>query len=705
MTHQQDHNSEGNPGTIRPATTPPERMDQAAAAAELAGLATAIAFHDMRYHGKDNPVISDADYDALVTRNRAIEAAFPMLVRDDSPSLRVGAPAASSFGKVRHARPMLSLNNGFTEEDIEDFATRIRRFLSLGEDDELAFIAEPKIDGLSLSLRYEGGKLVRAATRGDGAEGEDVTANIRMVDAVPQSLAGSPPQVLEVRGEIYMDRADFLVLNASQEAAGAKIFANPRNAAAGSLRQKDPTITASRRLRFFAYSLGEASAPLANTHMLSLAALGDMGFSTNPLSDRRLDVAGLLEKYTAIGSARPDLSYDIDGVVYKVDRHDYQDRLGQVARAPRWALAHKFPAEQAETVLNAIEIQLGRTGALTPVARLQPVTVGGVVVSNATLHNEDEIRRKDIRVGDRVVIQRAGDVIPQVVSVIAAARPAGSAEFVFPENCPECGAPAVRPEAEAVRRCTNSLECPAQRLEWLKHFVSRNAFDIEGLGARQIAQFVGLGWIERPADIFRLGERRHALAELDGYGAVSISNLLTAIEARREIAFERMIFALGIRQVGQATARLLALHFANPAAMMTALGPDADIEATTAELIAVDQVGDSMAADLVSFFANATNRAAVEDLLTQLNVITPERPSDDSPVSGKTIVFTGTLSRMSRAEAKARAEGLGAKVSGSVSAKTDYLVAGAEAGSKARKAAELGVTVLLEEEWLNLISD
>ena len=380
MTHQQDNNGAGDPGTMRPGTLPPEQMDETAAAAELAGLAAAIAFHDMRYHGEDDPVISDADYDALVARNRALEAAFPALVRVDSPSLRVGAPAAAGFGKVRHARPMLSLNNGFTDEDIEDFAARIRRFLSLGEDDELAFTAEPKIDGLSLSLRYEGGRLVQAATRGDGAEGEDVTANIRMVDAVPQSLAGSPPQVLEVRGELYMDKADFLALNASQEAAGAKIFANPRNAAAGSLRQKDPAVTASRRLRFFAYSLGEASAPLADTHMRSLAALGDMGFSINPLSDRRADVAGLLEQYAAIGAARADLGYDIDGVVYKVDRHDFQDRLGQVARAPRWALAHKFPAEQAETVLNAIDIQVGRTGALTPVARLQPVTVGGVVV-------------------------------------------------------------------------------------------------------------------------------------------------------------------------------------------------------------------------------------------------------------------------------------------------------------------------------------
>ena len=692
-----------DPEAVRAGSTPPTEMNEAEASAELAALASAIAFHDQRYHGDDDPAISDADYDALVARNRALEAAFPGLVRTDSPSLRVGTPVASGFGKVRHAKPMLSLNNGFTDEDIADFAARIRRFLSLSDEDELAFTAEPKIDGLSLSLRYEGGNLVQAATRGDGAEGEDVTANIRVAGAVPLDLAGTPPAILEVRGELYMDRADFLALNESQEAAGGKIFANPRNAAAGSLRQKDPNVTAARKLRFFAYSLGEASAPVAATHMDILAALGAMGFSINPLSRRCTDVAGLLETYAGIGAARAELGYDIDGVVYKTDRHDYQERLGQVARAPRWALAHKFPAEQAETVLNDIDIQVGRTGALTPVARLAPVTVGGVVVSNATLHNEDEIRRKDIRIGDRVVIQRAGDVIPQVVRVITKQRPADSVAFIFPETCPECDAPAIRPEGEAVRRCTSSLECPAQRLEWLKHFVSRDAFDIEGLGARQIDQFVALGWVERPADIFRLGSRRDALAELDGYGEISIRNLLAAIEARRDIGFERFIFALGIRQVGQATARLLALHFDRPEAMMAAVGPGADHEATTAELTAIDQIGESMAADLIGFFANSRNYAAVEDLLGQLSVIPPERPAENSPVSGKTIVFTGTLAGMSRAEAKARAEQLGAKVSGSVSAKTSYLVAGADAGSKARKAAELGVTVLSEDDWLALI--
>ncbi|MGB2000740.1 MAG: NAD-dependent DNA ligase LigA [Candidatus Puniceispirillaceae bacterium] len=688
-------------GTLRPGTRQPSELTADDAARELAALAAAIAWHDARYHGADDPAISDADYDALVARNRDLEAAFPALVREDSPSRRVGAPASAGFGKVRHARPMLSLNNGFTDEDIADFVTRVRRFLSLDENEALAFTAEPKIDGLSLSLRYESGRLVQAATRGDGAEGEDVTANVRMVGAVPARLGGAPPDILEVRGELYMDRAEFLALNEAQEQAGGKIFANPRNAAAGSLRQKDPAVTASRRLQFFAYSLGEVSAPLAETHMLSLEALSVMGFSINPLSRRCDDVAGLLTAYGEIGAARSGLGYDIDGVVYKVDRHDYQTRLGQVA--PRWALAHKFPAEQAETVLNAIDIQVGRTGALTPVARLQPITVGGVVVSNATLHNEDEIRRKDIRVGDRVVIQRAGDVIPQVVRVISAARPADSHAFIFPDTCPECGAPATRPEGEAVRRCTNSLDCPAQRLEWLKHFVSRDAFDIEGLGARQIDQFVELGWVRRPADIFRLGDRRADLAELDGYGETSITNLLAAIEARREIGFERFIFALGIRQVGQATARILALHFIQPETMLAALSQQADLEATSAELVAIDQIGEAMVADLIGFFANDSNRDAVEDLLAQLSVVPPERPAEDSAISGKTIVFTGTLAGMSRAEAKARAESLGAKVSGSVSAKTSYLVAGADAGSKARKAAELGVTVLSEEDWLAMI--
>ncbi len=688
---------------LRPGTASPATMTTDEAAAELASLAEAIAFHDQRYHGDDAPVVTDADYDALVARNGELEAVFPALVRSDSPSLRVGTPAADGFGKIRHARPMLSLNNGFTDDDIIDFSTRIRRFLSLGEDDALAFTAEPKIDGLSLSLRYEKGRLTQAATRGDGTEGEDVTANVRGVSAIPATLGGSPPDILEVRGELYMDRRDFIALNAAQKQADGKIFANPRNAAAGSLRQKDASVTASRNLQFFAYALGEVSTPLASTHADSLVALKSFGFSVNELSTRCTNCDALLAHYTKIGSQRADLGYDIDGVVYKVDRHDYQERLGQVARAPRWALAHKFPAEQAETVLNAIDIQVGRTGALTPVARLAPVTVGGVVVSNATLHNENEIRRKDIRVGDRVVIQRAGDVIPQVVRVLTEMRQPDSAEFVFPDSCPECDAPAIRPEGEAVRRCTNALDCPEQRFEWLKHFVSRDAFDIEGLGARQIDQFVTLGWVSRPADIFRLAARRDDMVGLDGYGDISINNLLAAIEARRSIGFERVIFALGIRQIGQATARLLALHYETPGALMAATAPDADQDTSAAELVEIDQIGDSMVADFMGFFTREGNRDAVSDLFAQISIIPPERPTDDSPVSGKTIVFTGTLIGMSRAEAKARAEGLGAKVSGSMSAKTDFLVAGADAGSKARKAAALGVTILSEEEWLTMI--
>ncbi len=521
--------------SITAGTKDPAHMDMLEAADELALLAAAIAHHDKRYHGADDPAISDAVYDQLVARNRVLEASFPGLVRADSPSERVGSPATVGFGKVQHARPMLSLNNGFSDEDITDFVARVRRFLSLDNGDELALIAEPKIDGLSLSLRYESGCLTQAATRGDGSEGEDVTANIMQVDGIPKQLAGTPPVILEVRGEIYMDRVDFLALNEAQEASDGKLFANPRNAAAGSLRQKDASVTSGRNLRFFAYSMGECSSEIAPTHWDFLATLTSFGFAVNGLSARCLLVAELLETYKAIGDARATLSYDIDGVVYKVDRHDYQTRLGQVARAPRWALAHKFPAEQAQTIIRAIDIQVGRTGALTPVARLEPITVGGVVVSNATLHNEDEINRKDIRIGDTVVIQRAGDVIPQIVRVIADHRPPDSAEYQFPLFCPVCGADAIKPEGEAVRRCTNGVSCEAQRLEWLKHFVSRDAFDIEGLGARQIEQFSELGWVTVPADIFRLHDRQEEIATLDGYGETSIRNLMNSIETRRTI--------------------------------------------------------------------------------------------------------------------------------------------------------------------------
>ena len=690
-------------------TTNPADMTEAEAATELANLATEIARHDALYHGEDSPELTDADYDRLVARNRQLEAAYPALIRADSPTMRVGTPLsgttnAGHFGKIKHARPMLSLNNGFDDADIVDFVTRVRKFLSLSDETVAEFVAEPKIDGLSLSLRYEQGQLVQAATRGDGTEGEDVTANIKRVDAIPKTLTGTPPDILEVRGELYMNRDDFLALNSQQQDQGGRIFANPRNAAAGSLRQKNANITADRNLQFFAYSLGETSAEIAPTHWELLAALRGFGFAVNDLSAKSQTIDGLLASYNMIGRTRPDLPYDIDGVVYKIDRHDFQTRLGQVARAPRWALAHKFPAEQAETTISAIDIQVGRTGALTPVARLHPISVGGVIVSNATLHNEDEIERKDIRIGDHVVIQRAGDVIPQVVRVIRESRTGTESKFLFPERCPICGADATRIEGEAVRRCRGGLKCAAQLFEGLKHFVSRDAFDIEGLGARQIEQFIDLGWITSPADIFALSSYKDAMAELDGYGAVSIAKLLAAIDSRRQIGMTRFIYSLGIRQVGQATARLLALHYGQMDQMMTALNPQADLSAAHVALVEIDQIGAAMADDIISFFGNADLYQIVQNLLDVVTVLPPERPVNNSPISEKIVVFTGTLENMSRAEAKARAESLGAKVSGSVSAKTDFLVAGADAGSKAKKAATLGINVLDEAAWLALIS-
>ena len=674
---------------------------------ELAALAAEISHHDELYHGQDAPKLSDAEYDQLVARNLSLEAAFPHLVRADSPSERVGTelPAQGQFGKIRHARPMLSLSNGFSNDDVEDFVTRVRKFLSLSNADAAQFVAEPKIDGLSLSLRYEDGRLVQAATRGDGAEGEGVTANVMQIASLPKQLSGSPPAIFEVRGEMYMDRHDFLTLNAAQENDGKKIFANPRNAAAGSLRQKDASIAGKRNLQFFAYSMGETSAPIAETHWGVLAALRDFGFSVNDLSRRCDDVADLLATYQMIGRQRVDLPYDIDGVVYKIDRHDYQQRLGQVARAPRWAMAHKFPAEQAETVIDAIDIQVGRTGALTPVARLAPISVGGVIVSNATLHNEDEIARKDIRIGDRVIIQRAGDVIPQIVRVLSDARTGNETVFGFPDACPVCHAAAIRPEGEAVRRCSGGLNCAAQLFEGLKHFVARDAFDIEGLGARQIEQFIDLGWVQTPADIFRLGDKSAAMAALDGFGDLSIKKLLSAIAVRREIGLERFIYALGIRQIGQATARLLALHYGSVETMLAALNPDADLDAAHQALVEIDQIGAAMANDITAFFGNPDLYQLIVDLVAELTILPPERPAENSAVSGKTIVFTGTLTRMSRAEAKAKAESLGAKVSGTVSAKTDFLVAGADAGSKARKAADLGITVLDEDGYSALVGN
>ena len=690
-------------------TTNPADMTEAEAATELSNLAGEIARHDALYHGEDNPELTDADYDRLVARNRQLEAAYPALIRSDSPTIRVGTPLSNTtnaghFGKVKHARAMLSLNNGFDDEDIIDFVTRIRKFLSLSDEAEAEFVAEPKIDGLSLSLRYEQGQLAQAATRGDGTEGEDVTANIKRVDAIPKTLTGTPPDILEVRGELYMNRDDFLTLNNQQQHLGGRLFANPRNAAAGSLRQKNADITAERNLQFFAYSLGETSVEIASTHWKLLATLRGYGFTVNDLSAKSQTIDGLLASYNKIGSTRPDLPYDIDGVVYKIDRHDFQVRLGQVARAPRWALAHKFPAEQAQTTISAIDIQVGRTGALTPVARLHPISVGGVIVSNATLHNEDEIERKDIRIGDRVVIQRAGDVIPQIVRVIPEMRTGTESKFLFPDQCPICGANATRIEGEAVRRCRGGLKCAAQLFEGLKHFVSRDAFDIEGLGARQIEQFIDLGWITSPADIFALASYKEAIAELDGYGAVSIAKLLAAIDNRRQIGMARFIYSLGIRQVGQATARLLALHYGQMDQMMITLNPKADLSAAHAALIEIDQIGAAMANDIISFFGNADLYQIVQNLLDMVTVLPPERPINNSPIFGKIVVFTGTLENMSRAEAKARAESLGAKVSGSVSAKTDFLVAGADAGSKAKKAATLGINVLDEAAWQALIS-
>ena len=682
-----------------------DRLTAEQAAGWLAELATQIAHHDLAYHQEDAPQISDADYDRLVRANQAIEARFPELVRPDSPSVRVGASPSGQFAKIRHAAAMLSLGNAFDAEEVSEFIARVRRFLNWPEEASLSFTAEPKIDGLSISLRYEQGQLMQAATRGDGTEGEDVTANIRQLKAIPQQLNGPAPAVLEVRGEVYMDKSDFVSLNERQAEAGLKIFANPRNAAAGSLRQKDAAVTASRPLQFFAYAAGEVRPPLQGTHSDFLAQLASWGFAVNPLTRTAQNTADLIAAYTAIGAARPSLSYDIDGVVYKVDRLDLQARLGQVSRAPRWAIAHKFPAEQATTRLLDIDIQVGRTGALTPVARLEPVLVGGVTVSNATLHNEDEIQRKDIRIGDKVVLQRAGDVIPQIVRVILEDRPPDSQPWSSPDRCPVCQHPAIRSEGEAVRRCQGGFACAAQQAQRLKHFVSRDALDIEGLGNRQIDQLHQLGWLQAPADIFRLSGRRAALLELDRMGEKSVDNLLAAIESRRQPELERVIFGLGIRQIGQATARLLALHYGDMKSLQAACIEASDAESPAREaLVTIDQIGVSVAEDLIRFFSDPENQAQLAALLAEISPQAPQIAEQDSPVSGKIVVFTGTLASLSRAEAKAQAERLGAKVAGSVSGRTDYLIAGADAGSKARKAAELGVTILTEEDWQALIS-
>ncbi len=688
-----------------PASRAVAELTRDEATAELERLAGEIARHDRLYYSDAAPEISDAAYDELRRRNQSIEERFPDLRRPDSPSFRIGAPPAEGFAKVEHGAPMLSLDNAFDEDDVTEFFARVRRYLGLDGEAVIDVVGEPKIDGISAAVRYEGGHLAVGATRGDGSVGENITANLRTVRDLPLRLGGADvPDVLEIRGEVYLGRQDFIALNAARENAGEALFANPRNAAAGSLRQLDSRITAGRGLHFFAYAWGEVTAMPAETQWEFLARLNEWGFRTNPLARLCHGPPDVLALYHEMVDARAALPYDIDGMVYKVDRLDWQERLGTVSRAPRWAIAHKFPAERARTVLREITIQVGRTGALTPVANLEPVTVGGVVVSRATLHNEDEIARKDVREGDTVVIQRAGDVIPQVVEAVLDKRPAGARAFEFPDRCPECDSLAMREDGEVVRRCTGGLICPAQAVERLKHFVSRDAFDIEGLGARNIESFWQEGWIKTPGDIFRL-ERREQAGELgfgdrDGWGEKSVENLFAAISERRRIGLDRFIYALGIRQVGQATARLLARQYGSLEAWRVAMdGAQAREGKTYDELIAIEGIGAAVAGDILDFFAEPHNREALDDLASVLEIDAVEAPAADSAVAGKTVVFTGSLETMSRAEAKSRAEALGAKVAGSVSKKTDYVVLGAEAGSKAKKAAELGVTILNEDEW------
>ncbi|MDH3664134.1 MAG: NAD-dependent DNA ligase LigA [Alphaproteobacteria bacterium] len=685
-----------------------EKMTAQQAAEELAALAKEIARHDRLYHGNDAPEISDADYDALRRRNQAIEEAFPELVRPDSPSHRIGAEPINAFGKVRHTLPMLSLDNAMSDEDVAEFLKRVRRFLNLAEDEVIEITAEPKIDGLSASLRYEDGVFVQGATRGDGAVGEDITQNLRTIRDIPLSLkADDPPPVLEVRGEVYMEHADFQRLNEQRVAAGDPPFANPRNSAAGSLRQLDPKITASRALRFFAYSWGEMEPAIEGSYHGFLERLSAYGFQTNPLTERCNTAAELASYHRQVAEQRHGLPYDIDGIVLKIDRIDWQRRLGFVGRAPRWAIAHKFAAEQATTVINAITIQVGRTGALTPVANLEPVTVGGVVVSRATLHNQDYIEAKDIRERDTVTIQRAGEVIPQVVDVDLSKRPKDGKPFAFPETCPVCDSLAVRPEGEAVRRCTGGLICAAQMTERLRHFVGRDAFDIEGIGKKQVPQLLEAELIKGPGDIFRLVEDEEKLAaldKLDGWGEKKIENLKMAVAERRTIGFDRFIKALGIRFVGETNARLLARHYGTlgawRSAMCAAAGGDEDARA---ELENIDGVGPKVAEALIEFFEEHHNLDVLDDLAALVEAEPLAAPDASASVfGGKTVVFTGSLEEMTRAEAKATAEALGAKVAGSVSAKTDYVVVGADAGSKAKKATELGVTILSEAEWLKL---
>ncbi|HXC53722.1 MAG TPA: NAD-dependent DNA ligase LigA [Rhizomicrobium sp.] len=716
-----------------------DKLTSVEAAKELDRLAAEISEHDRRYHAEDAPAITDAEYDALRGRNAEIEKRFPLLVRADSPSHRVGAKASEKFAKVVHAKAMLSLDNAFSDEDVTDFVARVRRFLGLGEEAELAITAEPKIDGLSAALRYENGVFVQGATRGDGAEGEDITANLRTVKDVPLRLKGKPPKVLEVRGEVYMTAANFVALNKRQAKDGKQLYVNARNTAAGAVRQLDPAITATRPLNFFAYTWGEISERPAKTQWDMLKAFESYGFKVNPLVRRCESVADVLKFYRDIEKKRPRLGYDIDGVVYKVDRLDLQDRLGFVSRSPRWAIAHKFPAEQAETVLEDIDIQVGRTGKLAPVAKLKPIMVGGVMVQNATLHNEDEIARKDVRLGDTVVIQRAGDVIPQVVRVVEEKRKRGAKPFAFPHTCPACGSHAVREVDEKTgkedvdRRCTGGLICPAQAVERLRHFVSRLAFDIEGFGGVYIETLHEKGLLKEPADIFKLAKKPEvlgrALAERraqlsaerrakDGKDEIKksrasepagkdddedsklVENLVAAIDARREIQMDRFINALGIRHVGETNARLIARNYPDIESFLEKMESDGAVE----DLNAIGGIGDVVAEAIKDFFDEPHNKKLVRNLLKEVDVEPmAARKIEGSPVAGKTVVFTGSLEKMTRQEAKARAESLGAKVSGSVSAKTDLVVAGPGAGSKLKDAQTHGVQVIDEDAWLTMI--
>ncbi|EBA10854.1 NAD-dependent DNA ligase LigA [Roseobacter sp. CCS2] len=702
-------------GDVPVASLSPEQATK-----ELSWLATQLNAANTAYHRDDAPDISDATYDALKRRNAAIEAQFPDLKRQDSPSETVGGQIAEGFGKVKHVVRMLSLGNAFDDDDVHEFDQRIRKYLGLAADALLTYTAEPKIDGLSLSLRYEDGKLIQAATRGDGETGENVTNNARTIADIPAKVNGAP-DVLEVRGEVYMSHDDFTALNARQAEVGGKTFANPRNAAAGSLRQLDAEITKSRPLRFFAYAWGDLSARLAQTQSGAIAKLKTLGFSTNPLTEACDGPAAMIAHYKGIEAQRANLGYDIDGVVYKVDDLTLQRRLGFRSTTPRWAIAHKFPAELAWTVLEAIDIQVGRTGALSPVARLRPVTVGGVVVSNATLHNEDYIagrdgngdpirEGRDIRVGDWVQVYRAGDVIPKVKDIDLARRPKDAMPYQMPARCPECGSDAIREEGDAVRRCTGGIICPAQAVEKLKHFISRTAFDIEGLGAKQVEQFYADGWIATPADIFtlrvRFSEGLQQLKNREGWGDKSAANLFDAIDEKREISLARVIYSLGIRHVGENSAALLANHYTSWTAFEQAMTA-AQIGEGHAwdELNNIDGVGAVMATSLITTMQQEAERASIDQLIKELDVQDAEARATDSPVAGKTVVFTGTLERMTRAEAKARAETLGAKVSGSVSAKTDILIAGPGAGSKAKKAADLGIETMDEDAWLSLIGD